>query len=319
MKTVLTDRSLSMYTLAERVDPKHIFGYISALRDAGIRYIEMDFRTVMKMQELPDGVKYIFRVTDPAVAYLSEAFDFDYVLVSINDLRHPLQVSLPVIAEIPGSFITPVLVALLREQTRGKLAMVRIRDSFPMMTQVEALQLVNRMRASVTVPVDFCPTNDRRTALDTAIKLSLINADSVSMCMGKNNVHASIEEFMFTLLSVYDTIPKEFDISALCRAAVLHQVIFRNRPDSISEIMKLLDRDISGLINADTGERVRMHVALRDSQFLRKTFVSALEKLAKEENIPPDIMQDMTNAIHHFNMELFDEELLKPQNKGLLN
>lgn len=319
MKTVITDRSLSLFPLTEQVSPNHIRSYIEAVRDAGIKYIELDFRTVMKMQELPDGIKYIFRVTDPTFAYLADAFDFDYMLVTLSDLRRPVNTSVPVIAEVPGMGVSPGLINMITEQTGGKLAMIRLRGHYPMMTQIQALQYINGLRALVTVPVDICPMNNRRTALDTAIKFSLIGADSISMTIGTSRNYVSFEEFLFTLMSVYDTIPKEFDMSSVCRAALLHNIIFRNSEDSIPRIMRLLDRDISGLINVDTGERVKLHVALRDTQYLHRTFVSALERLAQEESIPPDILQDMTDAIRHYNVGLFSDKIIQPEKKGLLN
>ena len=321
MRTVITDRSLCSFTYVEKVDPSHIFSYISAARDAGVRYMELDFRTVMKMAELPDGVKYIFRVTDPVFADMADAFDFDYILLTLNDIKGKFDSPLPVICELPaGITVTPPLVRMINAQVGGKLSMIRLRGNFPLMSKDNMVRFVGGLRAVSTVPIDICPTNGKKTALDMALKLTAGGIDSLSMCIGATQNMVSMEEYVFTLMSVFNAIPKEFDISALCRAAVFHSTIFRGSQDSITNIMRLLDRDISGLMNVDTGERVKMHVSLRDSQFLHHVFVSTLEKMAKEENIPEDVMQDMANAIRHYNVDIFNGDLLtKTYNSGLLN
>ena len=103
MKTVLTDNSLCTLPIDEHARPQHIYRYIQALAETGVKYVELDFRTVMKMQELPDGVGYIFRLGDPMFAELTQAFDFNYVLVTIQDLKENINVGrTPVIIEFPA-------------------------------------------------------------------------------------------------------------------------------------------------------------------------------------------------------------------------
>ena len=61
MKTVITDNSLCTLPISDTAKPVHIYKYIEALGEMGVRYVELDFRTVMKMEQLPDNVQYIFR------------------------------------------------------------------------------------------------------------------------------------------------------------------------------------------------------------------------------------------------------------------
>ncbi len=321
MKTVLTDRSLCEYTLAENAKEEHIFGYISALRDAGIRLVEMDVRTVIKMTELPDGVKYIYRITDPVFAEMAEAFDFDYVLLRINDLKKNIKLTAPAIVELSSEITpNPQLFRLIGSLTRGRLSMIRLRGAFPLLTREEVAAMVRNLRMTAAVAVDFLPERSP-ASLDAAIKLSQAGADCISLCMGAHPSFVGVEEYMFTLMSVFDTLPQEFNMAALCRAAVLHKAIFANSgEDSITRIMRLLDRDIAGLVNVDTGERVRMHVSLRDNQYLRREFVSALEKMAREQDMPEELISEVTAALEHFDVRLHSEELLKNNKpKGLVN
>lgn len=92
MKTVIIDNSLCTLPIDEHASPEMISRYIRALAEAGVKYVELDFRTIMKMHELPECVGYIFRLGDPMFAELTQAFDFNYVLVTINDLKDPLHI-----------------------------------------------------------------------------------------------------------------------------------------------------------------------------------------------------------------------------------
>jgi len=320
MKTVLTDISLCTFTLDEAAKPEHIYEYIRALADAGIRYVELDFRTIMRVGELPNGIGYIFRMVDPMFARLTEVFDFNYITVTLGNLQNSFKTDVPVILEFPAlAKLLPPLLRMTAGRLNGTPAMIRLRGSYPMMSYNEFAGLLTGLKSSVALPLDFCPMNEKKTALDTALKLYAMGADSVSMTLGTTDKYASIDDFMFSLLSVYDTPPKDFDMGAICRAAVYHRLIFRDAENSIKKVMEQLDADIMGLRNADTGERVKLRVALQNRHLMCKEFESALDKLANESDIPDDVMYDISEAIKRYDANLFNEELLYEIKTGLLN
>ncbi len=313
MKTIITDNSLCTLPICENAHPTHIYKYIEALGEMGVRYVEVDFRTIMKMTELPDGVEYILRLGDPMFAELTEVFDFSYVLLTVQDFKEKLKLrNIPVIMEFPAvKKLSPQLLQLAQLQLDTPITMARLRGSFPMMTAEEAYRYIRSAKNAVAVPIDVCPMNKVRTALDTAIKFSRANVDSLTMCMGISQNYASIEEFLFTLMSVHETLLKEYNMAALCKAAVFHQLVFgKHSSDSISYIMKLLDKDIATLRNADTGKRVPMKVALKDSFALKKNFVTALQHFIESEDIPDDFAYDITDAINRFDASLYNTDLL---------
>lgn len=321
MKTVITDNSLCAFTLNDKADPKHIYSYISALADAGVKYVEIDFRTVMKMTELPDNIGYVFRMVDPMFAELADVFDFSYILVTLNDLKKRIRTEQPVILEVPGmNTLTPKLLYLAQSQIDGRISEGSLRGCCPMMEPREAARFVHGLKNSVPIPINVCPLNDNKCALDSAIKLSMSSIDSLTLCMGLTSKYASLEEYLFTLMSVHETLPREFNMAALCRAAFYHRLIFRNNgADSITNIMRLLDYDIHNLTNVDTGEKVKMHMTLKDNQYMRRHFVSAIEKMAASEGIPDDVFEDLYAAVKYYDKGIFNEELLYKENKGLLN
>lgn len=313
MKTVITDNSLCTLPICESARPEHIYKYIEALTEMGVKYIELDFRTVMKMQELPDCAKYIFRLGNPMFAELSEVFDFDYVLLTIHDFKERIKLhDVPVIMEFPAvNKLSPQLLALAQGQLDTRITMTRLRGSFPLMTPEEARGYILGCKNAVPIPIDICPMDKVKTALDIAIKFSMANVDCLTMCMGLPKNYASIEEYLFTLMSVHETLLKEFNMAAMCKAAVYHQLVFgAHSCDSISYIMKLLDRDIMTLRNADTGKRVRLKVAMKDNLALKKDFVSALENFIETEDIPDDFAYDITEAIKRYDASLYNTETL---------
>lgn len=322
MKTVLTDNSLCTLHIDEHARPQHIYRYIQALAETGVKYVELDFRTVMKMQELPDEVGYIFRLGDPMFAELTQAFDFNYVLVTIQDLKENINVGrTPVIIEFPAIHgLSRQLVKLAQGQISAPISMTRVRGSYPLMSEGEVGEMVWRAKNAVTVPVDICPMNGKKTALDMAIKASRAGVDSLTMCMGRSKNYAALEDYVFTLMSVHDILPKEISLSAMCRAEMLHHLVFRSRAeDCITDMMRIIDHDIANLTNVDTGNRVKLHVSLKDKMMLRHTYVTALQKFAEEEDIPEDLMADMTDAINHFDFHQFDQEIMYDEKPKLLN
>ena len=322
MKTVITDNSLCTLPICETAKPEHIYKYIEALAETGVKYCEIDFRTVMKMNELPECMSYIFRLGNPMFAELTEVFDFSYVLVTINDFKERLKIrNTPVIMEFPAvNKLSRQMVALAQHQIPSRIEMVRMRGSFQYMTPNDAARFVFNAKNAVPMPIDICPMNKTKTALDTAIKFSRANVDCVTMCMGLSENYASIEEYLFTLMSVHETLLKEFDMAALCKAAIYHQMVFGpHSSDSISYIMHLLDRDIMSLKNVDTGKRVRMRVQLKDKMMLQKSFVSALENFINNEEIPEDFAIDIYDAIKRFDTTLYNTDLSYTYSKEPMN
>lgn len=320
MKTVIIDNSLCALPFSDKIQPEIIYRYLEALGSAGVKYAEIDFRTVMKMHELPDGIGYIFRLTNPMFAELTSVFDFDYVSVTLNDLKKSVKLYAPVIMEFPGMTKVPnELLGLAQRQLSSRISMVRLRGSYGMMSFQEAAELVMRAKSAVAVPVDFCPMNARRTAMDTALKCTLANADSVTMGMGLPKNFASFEEYLLEMMSFDSRIPQEFDLQAVCRAAVYHKLIFGERRDGITQVMELLDRDIESRVNVDTGERVRARVRHGDFALVRSNYVSALERMAEQQEIPEDFAMEIFDAIKKYDASLYESDLSYIPGLDLLN
>lgn len=320
MKTVLIDNSLCAYSLRDDVDPANIRGYIRALAEAGVRYVEMDFRAAMRLDHLPEGIGYIFRPVDPMFMKLTEILDFDYVLLTLADLNKDVGTDTPIMFELPlNAGFSPSLTECVQSILNKNISYIRLRGSFPMAGYDEVAERVETLKRGFFPSVDICPLNELRTALDNALKFTYGGAESLTLTMGLPKKYCSLEEYCFTLLSMYGTLPDDINLPALCKAGVYQQLIFMNSEGAIGYLAELLDRDIHSLYNADTGELVHIAARLKDSEYIRQTYVSALERMAVSEGMPKEFYENISKAIKHFDNGIFNDELLNRKYKGLPN
>ena len=321
MKTALIDNSLCAYPLADDADPDHIYNYIRALSETGVKYIEIDFRTLLKLHRLPEGVNYIFRMVDPMFLRLTEYFDFKYIVLTYGDLAKRIKTDVPVMFEAP--YIAGNMgkaVRLAKNRVNGEVAAFRVRSEFELMRPSEVMARYAALRNDLApLPVDVCPLNTYKTALDTALKLTAANADSLTLTAGLPAKYCSLEEYLFALMTLFDNLPSECDIRSLGRVSVYRSRIFQTGEQALPKLLNALDYDIRCLVNVDTGERVNMRVSLKDTEYLGHEFVSALEKMAAGEDIPQDVFENIVEAIKQYDGGVFNDEILRKKRGGLLN
>lgn len=320
MKTVLTDNSLCAYPLRDNADPDLIYNYITALKDAGVKYIELDFRTLMKLRALPEGVKYIFRMVDPMFLRLTGFFDFSYIILTYSDLKYRIKTDVPVMFEAPlikGNMCRAA--RFVRGRIDGELTAFRVRSDFELAEPSEISKLYRELSAELTpLAVDVCPLNGNKTALDAALKFTAANVDSITLTAGLPTKYCSLEEYIFTMMSIFDGLPDDLNINSLGKVSVYRSVIFQTGEQALPKLLDILDHDIRTLKNADTGDRVRMRVGLKDTEYINQPYSSALEKMADEESIPGKVFVNLKMALDNFDCGIFNEELLHRRRRGLL-
>lgn len=321
MKTVLIDNSLCAYPLADDADPNHIFNYICALSETGVKYIEIDFRTLLKLHRLPEGVNYIFRMVDPMFLKLTEYFDFKYIILTYGDLAKRITSNVPVMFEAP--YISGNMGKALRfvkSRINAEVAAFRVRSEFELLGASEVAAKYMALRCDLApLPVDVCPLNTYKTALDSALKLTAANVDSLTLTAGLPVKYCSLEEYLFALMTMFDNLPPECDIHSLGKVSVYRSRIFQAGEQALPKLLTTLDNDIRCLVNADTGERVNMRVSFKDTEYLGHKFVSALEKMAAYEEIPQDVFENIVEAIKQYDGGVFNDEILRKKRSGLLN
>lgn len=324
MRTVLIDNSLCVYTLKDDISGGLICDYIEALRDAGVRYVELDFRAIMKMNaRLPEGIGYIFRLMDPMFANLSRELRFDYLLITASDLEKGIQSDIPVMLECrtDNGVVAGRIKRVAERMIDGEITAVRLRQSFPMLSVQDSCDWRIAARNAIMLPIDICPMNECRTALDTALKFTKENVDSLTLTMGSPERYCSMEEYIITLMTVFDALPPGYDLNALCRASVYQNAIFQNgNIVGITRLLNIIDRDSQLLINADTGKKVNLKAIVRKRNDMRKQYVTALESLARRDNWQPEDYKMITDTLKRFGDSFYSPDLLNHgKHTGFIN
>ncbi len=290
MKTVLIDNSLCVLTINDNAGSEDIAHYICALAEAGVKYVEIDFRALMKLRHLPDGIGYIFRPIDPMFMRFTEVFRFDYIALSVNEITKYSKIDAPVLftLPLPGNYMTRSpreIVQCAENLVGGQVTSVRIRGDYPLMSAKDAAKYIDFLKKRISIPVDICPTNGRLTALNTAMSFFGHGADSITVTMGSSERYCSLEEMMTAFFTIYGGCPKDLDMTGLYKAVALHTRVFKSSIASdIPELVRVFEEDFSCLRNADTGERVLPAAPRRERRF-SQTFADFVKGLRCE--LPP--------------------------------
>lgn len=320
MPTTLIDNSLCVYALRENVNSEYLRRYVDALGRAGVRYVEMDSLSVMKLRSQPLKTGCIFRPIDPMFMRLCEVFDFDYVHLTAADLRKGITTDIPVIfGFMPGENYSHSVFCDARDMLDGNITSVSLSGSFPYLSFEEAARYIMALKNHIPVPINIRPINGRKNALDSALKFTFGGVDSLTLTLGSTDRFCSLEEYFFSLLTVYDKLPDNLNLSALCEASVYQKLIFRNSTDVVTRLMNIADDDVRTLRNADTGERVFLKARPRTADLKRRAYTSALKKMAAMEHIPQDIYEYIDEAIKSYDLRVFDDDLLSGGSYAFLN
>ncbi len=290
MKTVLIDNSLCALTIKDDAESEDIAHYICALAEAGVKYVEIDFRALMKLGHLPGGIGYIFRPIDPMFMRFTEVFRFDYIALAINEIKKYSKIDAPVLftLPLPSNFMMGTIRDIFRYAENicgGQVTSVRIRGDYPLMSAKDAAKYIDFLKKRISIPIDICPTNGHLTALNTAMNFFGHGADSITVTMGSSRRYCSLEEMMTAFFTIYGGCPKKLDMAGLYKAVALHTRVFKSSITSdIPELVRVFEEDFSSLRNADTGERVLPAAPPRERRF-SQTFADFVKGLKCE--LPP--------------------------------
>lgn len=263
MKTLLIDNSLCSLPLRDDVDPELIYRYICALSDAGVGAVELDFRTLMKLDHYPKKMKYIFRLVDPVFLGIMKYFRFDYLAVSVNDLKKndiktdvPIMLTVP-ISKNPEAIVPTSLIRYANSFADGNVSLVNFYGSQPVMSRQWIDQLFDFLRKKVLIPFNFTPMNDFKAAASNAINFTICGADAVTVTTGSSVKCCSLEEYFSYFTSVMHMLPKGLNFPAVALAVKLNSEIFKTGlSPELDRLINEYENDMLFLANAETGQRL---------------------------------------------------------------
>ncbi len=327
MKTVICDNSLSTQKINYGIPSELIYKYITALGELGVSYVEIDHEVALKMHELPDNVKYIYRVSDPVYSAVMDMYDFDYVLLTPDTLDPRHRPSCPVIFELESYGASEkATLNLANSVLDRKISLVQFNTCFglrcnlagkemDMMDQRDVTTFVRTLKNAITVPISLCPHDNTKNALDFCIKAIKARADMITMGLGACEEYAALDEYLFRkMVSEHDD---RAVMEKICKAAFYHKIIFNSPKDLFMSILKQIDVDILQLRNVDTGEHIGSGISLNESATLGYIHRSVLERFIEEEGISEDFADDIKAAIDKYDIALHDAQ--RHVKKGILN
>lgn len=296
MKTVLIDNSLCALSIRDDAQADDIARYICALAETGVRYVEIDFRALMKLRHLPEGIGYIFRPVDPMFLRFTEVFRFDYIALSVPEVTRYTSIDIPVMFSLPlpgKSYMSKSprdIIRCAEDITGGTVTSVRIRGDFPLIRTADAEKYIDFLKKRVAIPVDICATNKYKTALNTAINFLNCNADSVTVTMGSSEKYCSLEELVIAFVTMFGGCPNGLSMAGLCKAAAFHTQVFNSSIENdIPELVRVFENDLRFLQNADTGERV---FSAKPQRHKQSRFTQSFADFLKAIKIDPGIEDD---------------------------
>ena len=327
MRTVICDNSLSTQKINYGIPAEIIYKYITVLGELGVSYVELDHNIALKMQELPDSVKYIYRVSDPMYIRVMDIFDFDYVLLTPDTLDPKNVPTCPVIFELEGYNATDKMTLNLANSVlERRISVVQFNTCFglrcnlsgtemDLMQQGDVSRFIRTLKNAITVPIGICAHDNTKNALDFSMKAVNARADMVTFGLGACEEYAALDEYLFRkMVSEHDD---RSVMEKICKAAFFHKIIFDSPKDLFMSILRQIDVDILQLRNVDTGEHIGTGITLNESATLGHIHRSVLERFIDEEEIPDDFAEDIRAAI-----EKYDISLCSPvygTKRGLLN
>lgn len=319
MKIVLTDISLCAGELLPDAKAVDIYKYIKSLASAGVRYAEIDQRIIQKLRKLPKGIGYIYRATSHEDVEIIKNHKFNYALIKYSDLFKNIRPDIPVMLEMP--YVERAyrqMLGFAQSRLGGRITAVRFCDDFGYKTLGEMRRFVTKIRNTIPIPVDFCPINSHKTALDCALKLTFSGADCISFTVPHISRFAYLEEYIMTLMGAYRIHPERFNSAGLLGASIYSYNIFCEEEESPREI-NVPYRSISTSVNADTGETVPLMPNFRPVDLGSAEYKSALEKMISRTELDEETSDALIDAVKYFDIDLCSDSVLYGRHKGLKN
>ncbi|GHU46085.1 hypothetical protein FACS1894120_2220 [Clostridia bacterium] len=200
-------------------------GYTDALRKAGVSYFESsDMRVtalaigrrvkgMLHRVGDPEDIFFINLVRDKLIKEEGGADVLPYAVLPLHMAFLANRIQIPVILELPvkpGEDVWEVIKVVAENICLDKYAAVRLCGAIPDDGE-EVREIVRKYRASYAPPIDFCPSTDDMSMLQSAVSAYRAECDLLTMRFG--NVGSgdvpnlvSLEEFLITMATAYHTI-----------------------------------------------------------------------------------------------------------------
>jgi len=201
----IIDRTIVELLLLKPTAKKHgLIRLAQRLNEHGVNTFEIDRRTLARLQRLPAGLEFIFRVDSANDIPLFRAFNIRRCIV------HEKTATVALLKQIKNAEISVTLEVEVSSESSipsGVAAVMGLLESVDVLRimgigSVKSFLWVNRIKNLVrntNVKIDICPSDHLSMGTSIAIEAVLNDVDCLSMTfggIGKTNGHAAFEEVM---------------------------------------------------------------------------------------------------------------------------
>lgn len=238
IRTVIIDNSLCGMKLEDFVFSDAIIAYIEALKDGGVRYIEIDFQILKFLDKSTDVSQMIFRLTHKDDYMLANEYNFAYVCVPPDYCDQISYITRPVLMEIPLNGVSPfkIIPILSKKYDMGNVSLLRFVENFNNNSKVLS-KLIHKFRQMYYIPVDICALNNELSAVSAAICAYAVNVDSITLHFGSDLEYGSLENFYVAISNSYGAVVDDKILIGICKAALLYQCITGKSTEQLDRLI----------------------------------------------------------------------------------
>lgn len=264
---------------------EEIAGYIDALRQSGISYVELDFDVFKRLPPDINTDNLIFRMKSKDEFYLTAAYNFPFVVVPPELFSLTKRMNCPIIIEIDQFTVETngLLDAYSKAVDFDKVSIIRfVYDFGDDNGKIE--NMVNRGRDKRMFSVDICPLNNSLCAVSSAISAFRAHSELLTVRFGSEDTYANYESYLAALSQLYNYPIKEEYFVGLCKASIMYQCICNkntvqldramNHFQLVPQLVKEIDEQVPTII-----------LDMRERKFIKKMAMQRAEPPTRESLI----------------------------------
>lgn len=308
MKTSLIDRSLVGLNFREITNKTDVYMYADSLVKAGVNYIELDLNALSRLPKPSGSENYIFRIERPDECVIANALPFAYAVLPLHLSYLISKIQIPIILEVKIGDVDPIILLKIIADNIDltKVSLLRLLGDFSLMPN-QFDELIKKIRSKYAFSIDICPTNNSLMALSSSIIAYAACVNSITLNFGDNKTFASLEEFFFSLATMYRIIINKNYITGICRAAMLLFLIGENCKNNINNIIKHYNINSNDVVLIDGKEKAGDDV-------LKKRVFS--EKRLSDAPFDEELSEKMTEVLKEYSIDFYSNN---PVQKKTLN
>lgn len=326
----INDNSLCNIDFSKKATKKSVQDYIIALLESGIDLIEVDYKSVVFLDDVNTSAKFIYRVECiPDLVILKEK-EFAYVSIPYNMLPVAQKLSeiklsssdapkkISYLIEVGGDGKTvEELLAICRKINSSECAAI-IRIAMNFNTDDGSLSdFIDRYYDEFNIPLDICPLNSNLNGTTAAYEAFEKNVNMITLSFGSPYLYTPYELFVLYFPSSLGLSPAAIFTPRLYIAAVRFNAVSDSENLALKNMNDVLDSAVKGAVNIDiakdnTSKRRRVKPRTNPTAY----FTNVQSAFCENTGMDSEMNEAFSDALDNFDMSLYNRFLSKDDFKN---